>query len=125
MRSEPRPRAIKGTRRSEGIRRARESARASRSAEASESARTRGSERAREDLLELGGKDASLEAGRKASRRWRALVHGASCSWRGLRLAALVPSWPTGALGRCGRQAARRGQVACYFLVLQLVFPPS
>ena len=50
-----------------------------------------------EDLLELGGEDASLEVGRKASRRWRALVLGSSYGWRGLRrlpwflLGRLVP----------------------------------
>ena len=85
----------------------------------------------RVDLLELGEEEfapvqnSSLEAGRKASRRWRALVLGSSCGWRGLRLAALVPTWPTGAPGRCGHRAARRGQVASYLLVPQLDFPPS
>ena len=45
------------------------------------------------DLLEPGEEefgpvqDTSLEAGRKASRRCRALVLGSSCGWRGLRLA--------------------------------------
>ena len=45
------------------------------------------------DLLELGEEEfgpvqgTSLVAGRKASRRWRALVLRSSCGWRGLRLA--------------------------------------
>ena len=116
--SEPRPRAIKELEIGE-IGGARESA------EASKSVRARETGGAREDPLELGGEDTFLKAGQKASRRWRARVHGSSRGWRGLHLAALVPSWPTGAPGRCGCRAAWRGQVACDFLVPQLDLPLS